>query len=235
MGREAMDGAGAHRGGGLRRCLQVGPAKPDSHLGPQKGSGPSLSPPLAVIMRNLEHPHIVKLIGIIEEEPTWIIMELYPYGEVSWRGPRRTLAMTAGLQGSRASGGGGCAQSQGALNFPLKEPRGRLERKLLDSPASLGVPSPSPPAPCPGRAGSQGVFPFAQLGHYLERNKNCLKVLTLVLYSLQICKAMAYLESINCVHRWGSGGAWRGWGQAGLRSRTEQGCRPGFGPACVTV
>ncbi|KAK2497063.1 hypothetical protein MC885_015941, partial [Smutsia gigantea] len=74
----------------------------------------------AVIMRNLDHPHIVKLIGIIEEEPTWIIMELYPYGE---------------------------------------------------------------------------------LGHYLERNKNSLKVLTLILYSLQICKAMAYLESINCVHR----------------------------------
>ncbi|XP_036745041.1 protein-tyrosine kinase 2-beta isoform X4 [Manis pentadactyla] len=74
----------------------------------------------AVIMRNLDHPHIVKLIGIIEEEPTWIIMELYPYGE---------------------------------------------------------------------------------LGHYLERNKSSLKVLTLVLYTLQICKAMAYLESINCVHR----------------------------------
>uniref|UniRef100_A0A2K5WCJ3 Protein-tyrosine kinase 2-beta n=1 Tax=Macaca fascicularis TaxID=9541 RepID=A0A2K5WCJ3_MACFA len=74
----------------------------------------------AVIMKNLDHPHIVRLIGIIEEEPTWIIMELYPYGE---------------------------------------------------------------------------------LGHYLERNKNSLKVLTLVLYSLQICKAMAYLESINCVHR----------------------------------
>uniref|UniRef100_A0A2K5EIU1 Protein-tyrosine kinase 2-beta n=1 Tax=Aotus nancymaae TaxID=37293 RepID=A0A2K5EIU1_AOTNA len=74
----------------------------------------------AVIMKKLDHPHIVKLIGIIEEEPTWIIMELYPYGE---------------------------------------------------------------------------------LGYYLERNKNSLKVLTLVLYSLQICKAMAYLESINCVHR----------------------------------
>lgn len=74
----------------------------------------------AVIMKNLDHPHIVKLIGIIEEEPTLIIMELYSYGE---------------------------------------------------------------------------------LGHYLERNKNSLKVLTLVLYSLQICKAMAYLESINCVHR----------------------------------
>ncbi|XP_019491707.1 PREDICTED: protein-tyrosine kinase 2-beta isoform X2 [Hipposideros armiger] len=74
----------------------------------------------AVIMKNLDHPHIVKLIGIIEEEPTWIIMELYSYGE---------------------------------------------------------------------------------LGRYLERNKNSLKVLTLILYSLQICKAMAYLESINCVHR----------------------------------
>ncbi|XP_048186357.1 protein-tyrosine kinase 2-beta isoform X3 [Perognathus longimembris pacificus] len=74
----------------------------------------------AVMMKNLDHPHIVKLVGIIEEEPTWIIMELYPYGE---------------------------------------------------------------------------------LGHYLERNKNSLKVPTLVLYSLQICKAMAYLESINCVHR----------------------------------
>lgn len=40
-------------------------------------------PPTAVIMKNLDHPHIVKLMGIIEEEPTWIIMELYPYGEVS--------------------------------------------------------------------------------------------------------------------------------------------------------
>lgn len=39
--------------------------------------------PLAVIMKKLDHPHIVKLMGIIEEEPTWIIMELYPYGEVS--------------------------------------------------------------------------------------------------------------------------------------------------------
>ncbi|XP_027701407.1 protein-tyrosine kinase 2-beta isoform X6 [Vombatus ursinus] len=74
----------------------------------------------AVLMKKLDHPHIVKLIGIIEEEPTWIIMELYPCGE---------------------------------------------------------------------------------LGHYLEHNKNSLKVLTLILYSLQICKAMAYLESISCVHR----------------------------------
>lgn len=34
-------------------------------------------------MKNLEHPHIVKLIGIIEEDPVWIVMELYQFGEVS--------------------------------------------------------------------------------------------------------------------------------------------------------
>ncbi|GCC49683.1 hypothetical protein chiPu_0033722, partial [Chiloscyllium punctatum] len=32
-------------------------------------------------MKPLDHPHVVKLIGIIEEEPAWLIMELYPYGE----------------------------------------------------------------------------------------------------------------------------------------------------------
>ncbi|XP_008172125.2 protein-tyrosine kinase 2-beta isoform X3 [Chrysemys picta bellii] len=74
----------------------------------------------AMLMKKLDHPHIVKLIGITEEEPTWIIMELYPYGE---------------------------------------------------------------------------------LGHYLEQNKNSLRVLTLILYGLQIGKALAYLEAISCVHR----------------------------------
>ncbi|XP_055495036.1 protein-tyrosine kinase 2-beta isoform X1 [Leucoraja erinacea] len=34
------------------------------------------------IMEPLDHPHLVKLIGIIEEEPAWLIMELYPYGEL---------------------------------------------------------------------------------------------------------------------------------------------------------
>ncbi|XP_062474608.1 protein-tyrosine kinase 2-beta isoform X1 [Pezoporus occidentalis] len=74
----------------------------------------------AVLMKKLDHPHIVKLIGIAEEEPTWIIMELYPYGE---------------------------------------------------------------------------------LGQYLEQNKHCLAVPVLILYALQISKALAYLEAINCVHR----------------------------------
>ncbi|XP_035756621.1 protein-tyrosine kinase 2-beta [Egretta garzetta] len=74
----------------------------------------------AVLMKKLDHPHIVKLIGIAEEEPTWIIMELYPYGE---------------------------------------------------------------------------------LGQYLEQNKHYLAVPTLILYVLQISKALAYLEAINCVHR----------------------------------
>uniref|UniRef100_A0AAZ3SCL7 non-specific protein-tyrosine kinase n=1 Tax=Oncorhynchus tshawytscha TaxID=74940 RepID=A0AAZ3SCL7_ONCTS len=74
----------------------------------------------AVIMKNLKHPHIVSLIGVIEEDPVWIVMELYQYGE---------------------------------------------------------------------------------LGKYLEENKHKLTNITLVLFSLQICKALVYLEGINMVHR----------------------------------
>ncbi|XP_044233423.1 protein tyrosine kinase 2 beta, b [Thunnus albacares] len=74
----------------------------------------------AVIMKNLDHPHIVKLIGIIEEDPVWIVMELYEYGE---------------------------------------------------------------------------------LGTYLVQNQNKLTNTTLVLFSLQICKALVYLEGVNVVHR----------------------------------
>uniref|UniRef100_A0A4W5QK78 non-specific protein-tyrosine kinase n=1 Tax=Hucho hucho TaxID=62062 RepID=A0A4W5QK78_9TELE len=74
----------------------------------------------AVIMKNLKHPHIVSLIGVIEEDPVWIVMELYQYGE---------------------------------------------------------------------------------LGNYLAENKHTLTNITLVLFSLQICKALVYLEGINMVHR----------------------------------
>lgn len=34
-------------------------------------------------MKNLDHPHIVRLIGVIEVDPVWIVMELYKHGEVS--------------------------------------------------------------------------------------------------------------------------------------------------------
>ncbi|XP_037541768.1 protein tyrosine kinase 2 beta, b [Nematolebias whitei] len=74
----------------------------------------------AVIMKNLDHPHIVRLIGIIEQDPVWIVMELYQYGE---------------------------------------------------------------------------------LGKYLTQNQNKLTNTTLVLFSLQICKALVYLEGVNLVHR----------------------------------
>uniref|UniRef100_A0A7N6B2K2 non-specific protein-tyrosine kinase n=1 Tax=Anabas testudineus TaxID=64144 RepID=A0A7N6B2K2_ANATE len=73
-----------------------------------------------LIMKTLNHPHIVKLIGIIEENPVWIVMELYQYGE---------------------------------------------------------------------------------LGNYLAQNSNKLTNTTLVLFSLQICKALVYLEGVNMVHR----------------------------------
>ncbi|XP_051502924.1 protein-tyrosine kinase 2-beta-like isoform X2 [Myxocyprinus asiaticus] len=74
----------------------------------------------ALIMKKLDHPHIVRLIGIIEEDPVWIVMELYQYGE---------------------------------------------------------------------------------LGNYLMENQHKLTNVTLILYSLQISKALAYLEGFNMVHR----------------------------------
>ncbi|KAG7461057.1 hypothetical protein MATL_G00205500 [Megalops atlanticus] len=74
----------------------------------------------AVIMKNLDHPHIVRLIGIIEEDPVWIVMELYQHGE---------------------------------------------------------------------------------LGNYLTENQHKLTNVTLILYTVQICKALAYLEGVNMVHR----------------------------------
>ncbi|XP_041030619.1 protein-tyrosine kinase 2-beta isoform X2 [Carcharodon carcharias] len=73
-----------------------------------------------IIMRPLEHPHVVKLFAIIEEEPAWLIMELYAYGE---------------------------------------------------------------------------------LESYLATNKNSLEALTLIDYSWQISKALAYLEGVKVVHR----------------------------------
>uniref|UniRef100_A0A8C2B9C7 non-specific protein-tyrosine kinase n=1 Tax=Cyprinus carpio TaxID=7962 RepID=A0A8C2B9C7_CYPCA len=74
----------------------------------------------AVIMKNLDHPNIVRLIGVIEEEPVWIVMELCQHGE---------------------------------------------------------------------------------LGKYLTKNLQSLTNLTLVLFSLQICKALVYLQGMNMVHR----------------------------------
>lgn len=44
-------------------------------------------------MRQFDHPHIVKLIGVITENPVWIIMELCTLGEVWMR-----LWMTCGVE-----------------------------------------------------------------------------------------------------------------------------------------
>ncbi|XP_050921841.1 protein-tyrosine kinase 2-beta isoform X2 [Lates calcarifer] len=74
----------------------------------------------AALMKNLDHPHIVRLIGVIEVDPVWIVMELYEHGE---------------------------------------------------------------------------------LGNYLVEQQYILTGTTLILYCLQICKALAYLEGLNMVHR----------------------------------
>ncbi|CAN9498236.1 unnamed protein product [Ophioblennius macclurei] len=74
----------------------------------------------ADLMKNLDHPHIVRLIGVIEVDPIWIVMELYEQGE---------------------------------------------------------------------------------LGNYLVERQYILSTVTLILYCFQICKALAYLEGLNMVHR----------------------------------
>ncbi|XP_039998564.1 protein-tyrosine kinase 2-beta-like [Xiphias gladius] len=74
----------------------------------------------AGLMKNLYHPHIVRLIGVIEVDPVWIVMELYEHGE---------------------------------------------------------------------------------LGSYLVEEQYIVTGPTLILYCLQICKALAYLEGLNMVHR----------------------------------
>ncbi|XP_075872961.1 protein-tyrosine kinase 2-beta-like [Nelusetta ayraudi] len=74
----------------------------------------------AGLMKNLDHHHIVRLIGVIEVDPIWIVMELYKHGE---------------------------------------------------------------------------------LGSYLVEQQHVMTTATLLLYCLQICKALAYLEGLNMVHR----------------------------------
>ncbi|XP_054598946.1 protein-tyrosine kinase 2-beta isoform X1 [Nothobranchius furzeri] len=74
----------------------------------------------ADLMKNLDHPHIVRLIGVITVDPVWIVMELYKLGE---------------------------------------------------------------------------------LGDYLVEHQYVLKTGKLTQFCLQICKALAYLEGLNMVHR----------------------------------
>ncbi|XP_077408488.1 protein-tyrosine kinase 2-beta-like isoform X2 [Vanacampus margaritifer] len=74
----------------------------------------------ADLMKNLDHPHIVHLIGVINVDPVWIVMELCEHGE---------------------------------------------------------------------------------LGKYLKEQKYVLTTATLILYCLQICKALSYLEGLKMVHR----------------------------------
>lgn len=40
-----------------------------------------------------------------------------------------------------------------------------------------------------------------QLGNYLAKNQSTLTNTTLLLFSLQICKALVYLVGVNMVHR----------------------------------
>lgn len=46
------------------------------------------------------------------------------------------------------------------------------------------------------------IFVPWQLGEYLKNQQYVITNATLILYSLQICKALAYLEGLNMVHRY---------------------------------
>uniref|UniRef100_A0A8C1K3G9 non-specific protein-tyrosine kinase n=1 Tax=Cyprinus carpio TaxID=7962 RepID=A0A8C1K3G9_CYPCA len=105
---EVHEGNGEKVSVAVKTCKECAPDVREKFLGE------------AVIMKNLDHPNIVRLIGVIEEEPVWIVMELCQHGE---------------------------------------------------------------------------------LGKYLTKNQQSLTNLTLVLFSLQICKALVYLQGMNMVHR----------------------------------
>lgn len=52
-------------------------------------------PSVLVTMRQFDHPHIVKLIGVITENPVWIIMELCTLGEVGRFSVSTSLSLSA--------------------------------------------------------------------------------------------------------------------------------------------
>uniref|UniRef100_A0A671U8P9 non-specific protein-tyrosine kinase n=1 Tax=Sparus aurata TaxID=8175 RepID=A0A671U8P9_SPAAU len=103
-----------HNGTGERICVAIKTCKDCSADVKEK----FLSE--ASLMKNLDHPHIVRLIGVIEVDPVWIVMELYEHGE---------------------------------------------------------------------------------LGNYLVEQQYILSTAMLIQYCVQICKALAYLEGLNMVHR----------------------------------
>lgn len=119
--------------------------------------------------------------------------------------------------------GGAHLDHHGAL--PLRGGACGGQTRLWGPPTRLGATLSAPdPLPVP--------IPL-QLGQYLEQNKHCLAVPTLILYALQISKALAYLEAINCVHRWGGqrgagGGRFGEQDHAKGRGRGAL-CRPIFG------
>lgn len=155
----------------------------------------------------LLHPHGTELplhpwvpFGLPEGPPLVGCLRRSPHSADEEAGP------PAHREADRHRRGGAHLDHHGAL--PLRGGACGGQTRLWGPPTRLGatLSAPDPlPVPLP-----------SQLGQYLEQNKHCLAVPTLILYALQISKALAYLEAINCVHRWGGQ---RGAG-ADLGSRT---------------
>lgn len=108
-----------------------------------------------VTMRQFDHPHIVKLIGVITENPVWIIMELCTLGEVprvrARLSPRVCSPPEGGdVRGARAASGRWFGEREcpsSITRFP-RGPPGR-ERQGCRLPATRRGCHPSP-VPFPG-------------------------------------------------------------------------------------
>ena len=123
-------------------------------------------------MRQFDHPHIVKLMGVITDNPVWIIMELCTLGEVR-KAPPVVFC--------------GVVCRAGIFNlFPILRTLSLCCCLFLPVSGTLGL----------------SLSLSLQLRSFLQVRKYSLDLATLILYSYQLSAALAYLESKRFVHRY---------------------------------
>lgn len=156
----------------------------------------------SVTMRQFDHPHIVKLIGVITENPVWIIMELCTLGEVCCRLVVPFLCKRVCF--TRNTQKGSCWVMAGA--WPEKPLRvgGDMHWHSIciiytlqnhvsqyDIPVFLSI--------------FLSLSSCLQLRSFLQVRKYSLDLATLILFAYQLSTALAYLESKRFVHRYAGG------------------------------
>uniref|UniRef100_A0A4W5QEC3 Protein kinase domain-containing protein n=1 Tax=Hucho hucho TaxID=62062 RepID=A0A4W5QEC3_9TELE len=144
-------------------------------------------------MRQFDHPHIVKLIGVITENPVWIIMELCTMGEV--RHPGFGLAVNHTnteyvlIDRLRTV----CRGVVGVLVIDGRSQKTGTRLETISSVVHLSLEK--------QRGSILLTFFIFQLRSFLQVRKYNLDLSTLILFSHQLSTALAYLESKRFVHR----------------------------------